>query len=170
MLKLFGLHLHEDANTMFKGCFFSTPPEGFGILDCVLKLDPNGNIYGSKGHNWWLCTGTLKRCLDVTTPMMDTIGGFSQKWNGRESVVPEINHDSGSHSGKELSLAGGFANHPNIKMDMGFQQYQKWTNRASALLKTESKLENFKSVHIQIPTKKDFVWRLERGVLFILTV
>ena len=52
--------------------------------------------------------------------MMDTIGGFSQKWNGRESVVPEINHDSGSQSGKELSLAGGFANHPDIKMDMGF--------------------------------------------------
>ena len=57
-----------------------------------------GCYHANDGHNWRLLPEV--------------------KWE--ERVVPEINHDSGSHSGKELSLAGGFANHPNIKMDMGF--------------------------------------------------
>ena len=160
---------------MFKGCFFSTPPEGFGILDCVLKTWSQWQHLWVKGPQLMTMYWNLKTLLGCYHANDGHNWRLLPEVKWKESVVPEINHDSGSQSGKELSLAGGFAhfatsNHPNIKMDMGFQQYQKWTNRASALLNTESKLENFKSVHIQIPIKKDFVWRLERGVLFILTV
>ena len=45
-----------------------------------------GCYHANDGHNWRLLPEV--------------------KWE--ESVVPEINHDSGSQSGKELSLAGGW--------------------------------------------------------------
>lgn len=139
-------------------------PEGRGILDCVLKTWSQWQHLWVKGPQLMTMYWNLKTLL----------GCYHANDGHNWRLLPEVKWEREccpwEKSWQWKLEWKGTESCRRLCQLCYIQQYQKWTNRASALLKTESKLENFKSVHIQIPIEKDFVWRLERGVLFILTV